>query len=98
MMGDGRIVEIGRQGLLYLTDRDCVGLFVAVHGWEVLERVEREARACLAQGAGAVLGHILMVHEGGALMTAPEPEGMTPEQRYETIQRLTRHVRTRLLS
>ena len=95
----GRMVETGRQGLLYLTDGTCAGLFVAAAGWDVLARVEREARACLArQGAGDVFGHIVMVHQSGALMTAPEPEWMTPAQRDETVQRMTRHIRTRLLS
>lgn len=90
-------IEHGRHGLYYLTDTEEPAIFIAAKSEPDAIGLAVMARRAIPEGAD-IPGHRLHEHTGGGRVTIPEPEPMTKKQRKETIDRLTKHLRERMLS
>ena len=88
-------IELGLHGLYYLTDSDDPGVFIAAGSEGSARELAALARQALEDGTTAVPGHVLNDHASGAKITIPDPNGMTPSQRAEVIDRLTTHMHAR---
>lgn len=86
-------IEQGIAGLFYLTDSENRTIFLAATS-------EQEAKqwAILARQGRDIPRHTLHDYQRGGQLLIPDPKGMTPEQRQETIDRMQDHLRERFAS
>lgn len=91
-------MEHGKAGLWYLTDPKFPGMFIAAVTPEEAVTVSVQAALALQGMDQPIDRHTLHEHATGALVTVPDPDWMTPDQRAETIKRLQRHLLERIVS
>jgi hypothetical protein len=86
-------IERGANGLLYLTDSDERALFITGADEPEVKSLATQARLALTRGI-SIHRHALHTYERGGRLFVPDPQGMTAEQRQETIDRLKQHLIT----
>ena len=84
-------IERGTAGLLYLTDSDEPALFITGTSEPEIKSLAAQARLALSRGI-PIHRHTLHNYERGGRVFVPDPQGMTPEQRQETIERMKAHL------
>jgi hypothetical protein len=85
-------IEQGAAGLFYLTDSDERAIFIAAPTEDAAKALAAQARLAIPAGL-SIHGHTLHDREGGGKLLVPDPINMTPEQRKESIDRMTAHLR-----
>lgn len=88
--------ERGECGLVYATDPDESAVFVAAPDHRIAIQCVEQVKRALLTGNNIEL-HILHDHENGKKVSVPTPEWMTGEQRNETVERMQRHLRERMM-
>jgi len=84
-------IEQGKAGLFYLTDSDDRAMFIAAPSEQQAKSLAAQGRLALARGI-SIHGHTLHNYGRGGRLFVPDPQGMTPEQRQETIDRMKEHL------
>ena len=85
------IIEKGTNGLFYLTDSEERALFITAKSEQEARGLASQARLALTRGI-SIHGHTLHNYPRGGRVFVPDPQGMTPEQRQETIDRMKIHL------
>lgn len=84
-------IEQGTAGLFYVIDSDERAIFIAAATEAEARELAVQARLALPRGLD-VRNHKLHNYERGGKLFIPDPASMTPEQRQETITRMTKHL------
>lgn len=87
-------IEQGAAGLFYVTDSEERAIFIAATTEAEARDLAAQARLALSRGLD-VRHHKLHDYDRGGKLYIPDPIFMTPEQRQESITRMTKHLMER---
>lgn len=87
-------IEHGASGLFYVTDSEERAIFIAAPTEAEARNLVAQARLALLRGLN-IHNHTLHDYKRGGRLYIPDPIAMTPEQRQETITRMTKHLMER---